>query len=249
MNTVQSIERAFLLLEAVATADLGLTEIANEVGLPKSTVARLIHTLETVGAIERIDAEQRYRIGKTVRGLAGGGGRIADLVPQARPHLRMLARDTGEDAGLSVPDGLRVHYIAQEEAVNAILVKDWTGSTIPMHVVPSGLVVLAHWPTARVDRFLQQQLEAFSPNSITDPDEIRARLDQIRSDGHAWVYGEFDADLNSVAAPLLGDDGVVGAVHVHGPAYRFPEPGTSREIAARVMETASRLSEAHQLPG
>ena len=156
MSGVQSIERAFLLLDVVATGDMGVTELANRVDLPKSTVARILKTLEQVGAVERVPPDGRYRIGESLAGLSGGGQAVADLAARSRPHLRMLARETGEDAGLSVPDGYQVHYIAQEDAENDVQVRDWTGTLLPMFVVPSGLVMLASWTPERVDRYLER---------------------------------------------------------------------------------------------
>ena len=245
MPGVQSIERAFLLLDVVATADLGVTELATRVDLPKSTVARLLKTLEQVGAVERVPPDGRYRIGGTVAGLAGGGRTAADLAARTRPHLRLLARETGEDAGLAIPDGYQVHYIAQEDAENQVQVRNWTGTLIPMYVVPSGLVMLASWPEERIARYLQRDRETFTPFSVIGADAIRARLDGIRSDGHVWVVEEFAEGITSVAAPVFDDeDRVIAAIHVHGPSYRFPGERNRIEITELVSEAAQRMSSA-----
>ena len=243
MAGVQSIERAFLLLDVVATADMGVTELANRVDLPKSTVARLLKTLESVGAVERTSADGRYRIGKTVAGLAGTGHGADDLAARSRPHLRMLAREVGEDAGLSVPDGYQVHYIAQEDAENEVQVRDWTGTLIPMYVVPSGLVVLANWEEQRIARFLQRPLEPHTSHSIVDPVAIRKRLEAIRTDGYTWCVEEFADGISSVGAPVYdGKDQVVAAIHIHGPSYRFPGVHDRDAVAGLVVEAADRIS-------
>ncbi len=244
MAAVQSIERAFLLLEAVATGSIGVTELAARVDLPKSTVARILKTLEQVGAVERVAADGRYRIGETVTGLAGTGQPAADLAARARPHLRMLAREIGEDAGLSVPDGYQVHYIAQESAGNDVQVRDWTGTLLPMHVVPSGLVMLAGWSADRLDRYLERPFEPYTARSVVEPDAIRSRLATIEERGHAWVVDEFVDGISSVAAPIVnGRKRVVGAVHVHGPTYRFPGEQDRDAVARLVMDAAAGLSE------
>ena len=245
MAGVQSIERAFLLLDVVATGDMGVTELAGRVDLPKSTVARILKTLEQVGAVERVPPHGRYRIGETLASLAGGGQAVADLASRARPHLRMLARETGEDAGLSVPDGYQVHYIAQEDAQNDVQVRDWTGTLLPMFVVPSGLVMLAGWSAERLDRYLERPLEPYTAKSVVRPKQIRARIDAVRDEGHAWVVDEFVDGISSVAAPVLGDQQrVVGAIHVHGPSYRFPGTADRDAVAGLVVDAAERISAA-----
>ena len=243
MAGVQSIERAFLLLDVVATAEMGVTELSARVGLPKSTVARLLKTLEHVGAVERTTSEGHYRIGRIVTGLAGVADATPDLAARTRPHLRMLTREIGEDAGLSVPDGHQVHYIAQEDAENHVQVRDWTGTLIPMHVVPSGLVMLANWQEERLARFLEHPLESFTPDSVVDPGAVRARLDQVRSDGYCWMKEEFAEGISSVGAPVYdAERRVIGAIHVHGPTYRFPGDTDENAVAALIADAAERVS-------
>ncbi len=243
MSTVQSVERTFQILEALAVAELNITEVANRVDLPKSTVSRLLGTLEELGAVERPDGG-RYRIGASISALAGAANPIADLVSVARPSLTRLVRSIGEDAGLSVPDGHRVHYVDQVTSENQVQVRDWTGEQLPAHAVASGLVMMARWPEDRLGRFLERPLQAFTEVTVTDPDEVRERLARVRAEGYAWVFEEFAEGLASVAAPVLDAEGrLLAAVHVHGPSYRYPPPGRQDEIAAEVQEAARLLSE------
>lgn len=245
VDNVQSIERAFLLLEEISQMEVGVTELAEQADLPKSTVARILNTLAELGAVERTEPDSAYRIGPKVFSLTAGRGMTVHLTARARPHLRMLAREIGEDAGLSVPDGHRVHYIAQEDAQNDVSVRDWTGTLLPMHVVPSGLVVLSEWPPAQLDLYLERGLEEYTPFTVTDPERLRARLAGIREAGHVWVREEFAEGISSVAAPVRdGQRRVSGALHVHGPSYRFPGEGDAGEIARMVADAAGRVSAA-----
>lgn len=242
MASVQSVNRAFHILEVLSTGELGLTEIAARTNLPKSTVARIAGTLEELGAVERVGDDGGYRIGAEIVALAGVASPTANLVSLARPHLRLLADQTGEDAGFSVPDGYRVHYIDQMSSDNDIQVRDWTGARIPMHAVPSGLVILATWPTERLDRFLERDLQSFTDATVTDPDAIRKRLLDIERDGFAWLEEEFTEGLSSVAAPVRdGRHKVVGSIHIHGPSFRFPPSGSRRDIGELLLDTARRL--------
>ncbi|MBK5269077.1 MAG: IclR family transcriptional regulator [Acidimicrobiia bacterium] len=242
MSNVQSIERAFLLLEVLASDPLGVSELAARSGLPKSTVARLISTLESLGAVERSN-EGLLTVGTKISELTGSTSTGPDLIARVRPHLVSLSREVDEDAGLSVPDGYLVHYINQADSDNPVQIRDWTGELVPMHCVPSGLVLLASWPSERLDRFLARRLTRYTHNTVIDPYAIRQRLTQIRADGYCWVYEEFAEGINSVAAPVYDrDQRAVAAIHVHGPAYRFPSPERAVEIAELVKAKAAQVS-------
>jgi DNA-binding IclR family transcriptional regulator len=133
--------------------------------------------------------------------------------------------------------------MVQVESPNPVQVRDYTGLTVPMHVGPSGLCVMAQWPDEEVDHYLSRALEAYTTNTMVDPTLIKGRLASIRDDGHCWVYEEFAEGINSVAAPVLADgSGALGAIHVHGPAYRFPSKGNETSIARVVMDAAGRFS-------
>ena len=243
MSTVQSIQRAFAVLSALADGPIGVTEVGRRVGLPKSTAARLLTALWHEGAVEQEPGGTRYRLGPRIADLATRHVPTRDLATVARPHLVELATAVGEVAGVSVPDGRVVHYVEQVGTAHEVQVRDWTGSHVPMHAVPSGQVILANLPGAALDRFLGSSLEAFTPSTLTDPAKLRDRLRQVERDGFAWVRDEFSEGLASVTAPIVGPDGaVVGAIHVHGPSYRFPAPGTRERVTERVVRVAGRIS-------
>ena len=240
---VQSIERAFDLLRALAVEPAGLTELSLRVDLPKSTVARMLGTLEGIGAVARGDDDRTYRIGMGLVELAGAVDAAAVLATLVRPHLTDLSERTGEAAGFSVPTGYSMHYLVQVESPNAVQVRDYSGLTVPMHVGPSGLCVMSLWPDADVDRYLQRPLESFTPHTMTDPSMINKRLAEIREAGHCWVHEEFAEGIDSVAAPVFDQARrALGAIHVHGPSYRFPGRDGTDAIARMVMETADRVS-------
>jgi IclR family acetate operon transcriptional repressor len=243
VSRVQSIERAFAVLGALADGPVGVTEVADRVALPKSTVARLLGSLQREGVVEQVPGGTRYRLGARIASLAAGVAGTGSLVAVARPHLVELSSAVGETAGLSVPDGFEVHYVDQVDTAHQVQIRDWTGTRVPMHAVSSGLVILASLPKPALDRFLDRPLERFTERTMTDPSAIRQRLAQIRVDGYAWVQGEFAEGLNSVAACIPGARGdIVAAVHVHGPSYRFPSPGSEDETGRMVIAAAARIA-------
>jgi DNA-binding IclR family transcriptional regulator len=245
MATVESVARALKIVEALAQSPAGLSETARRVALPKSTVARLLATLEEMEAVERDEDGKLYRLGPIVQRLSSAAGGPAQLTAFARPYLDELTARTGEAAGIAIPDGFKVHYVDQTEAEHPVQVRDWTGELIPMHVVPSGLVIMAFWPEQQTELYLRRDLERLTPNTVTDPAEIKERLASIRQTGYAWVYEEFVEGINSVAAPVLERNGLItAAIHMHGPAYRFPGESDEEKVGEAVAEAAYKLSAA-----
>jgi DNA-binding IclR family transcriptional regulator len=239
---VQSLERAFAILDEVSRRPAGVTDIADRVRLPKSTVARLLATLEDVEAVERFDGA-RWRIGPGVTALTAAVSPERTLISVAQPVLTDLVGELGEDAGLGLPDGNEVLYVAQAESDNPVQVRDWTGTRAPMHAVPSGLVLLAEWPDDALDAYLGGELVALTRRTVTDPERLRKRLIEVREAGFAWGLGEFAEGIDSVAAPVRdARKNAIAAIHVHGPAYRFPRVGTETGVASAVVEAAARVS-------
>lgn len=237
-SSVQSLERAFAILEAVADRPAGVTALAERVELPKSTVARLLHALARVGAVERGEGAS-WQVGPTLAELASPRSAERTLAALARPQLVELVRVVGEDAGVGLPDGYLVHYVEQVESANAVQVRNWTGTRAPLHTTPSGLVMLAEWPEEALDAYVGRGLERLTPRTETDPEALRRRLAEVRALGYAWGREEFVEGISSVAAPVRdAREKIVAAVHTHGPAYRFPAAGRDEAIARHVVAAA-----------
>jgi IclR family acetate operon transcriptional repressor len=254
VSRVQSIERAFSVLGALGDGPLGVTGVADRVRLPKSTVARLLASLVAEGAVEQVPDGTDYRIGGRLVTLAAGVRPARGLIALVRPHLVELAGLVGEAAGLSIPDGALVHYVDQEDSPHPVGIRDWTGTRLPMHAVSSGLVMLAHLHEPDVERILGGPLERFTPLTVTAPVLVRERIRRVRLDGYAWTCDEVADGISSVAAALADEDGeIIGAIHVHGPSYRFPDTGGAAavrdRIAADVVAAASRASRALRRAG
>lgn len=239
---VQSLERAFAILDEVSRRPAGVTDIAERVRLPKSTVARLLATLEDVDAVERFEGA-RWRIGPGVAALTASASPERTLISVAQPVLSALVAELGEDAGLGLPDGKEILYVVQVESDNPVQVRDWTGTRAPMHAVPSGLVLLAEWPEDALDAYVSGELVQLTRRTVTDPARLRRRLDEVREAGYAWGLEEFAEGIDSVAAPIRGARGsAIAAIHAHGPSYRFPNPGDETRVAEAVVDAAGRVS-------
>jgi DNA-binding IclR family transcriptional regulator len=243
MATVQSVVRAFSVLEALSTGPAGVSEISAQTELPKSTVSRLLSTLERIGAVDRLTEGTHYRLGSGLIEILGTSGAPKTLGRSVQPHLEQLAVKSGEAAGLAVPDSYSVQYVTQVEGPDPVQVRDYSGLSLPMHVGPSGLVIMSRWPLELLQHYLVRPLEAFTPNTVTNPVEIIERLKVFKAAGYGWVYEEFAEGINSVAAPLLDRRGSpIGAIHIHGPAFRFPGKRDPAEIGALLVEEIRKYS-------
>lgn len=245
MAGVQSIERAFLLLRELTRQPMGVTELAEVADLPKSTVARLLSALGTEGAVEQTEAGGVYQLGPLLAELGAGRGepRLADI---SAPFLAELTEATNESSGLDTLRDGWVHFIDHVAAHRDVQVRDWTGESGRAHSVPSGLAILAHSGEATVDAYIAGGLDALTAQTMCDGETLRARLIQVRSAGYAWCFEEFTEGINSVAAPVFDNDGVVAAVRVHGPTYRFPNPDHAHDLGVLVAGVAQRLTDVLQ---
>lgn len=244
MSTVQSVERAFAVLQCLASGAAGVSDVAERTDLPKSTVSRLLGTLVELGAVEQSESLGVYSLGELIIDLSAAASPGRNLVAIARPQLVELVAEIDEAAGIGVLDGPSVYYLDQVDGDHQVQVRDWTGESVDAHVVSAGLVLLAYATDDVREEYLAQPLEAWTENSVTDPDLVRQRLDDIRRSGFAWVFEEMSEGLNSAAAPVFNPAGtVIAAVSAHGPSYRFPEPGSSAAVAAFVVEAAGRVTD------
>jgi DNA-binding IclR family transcriptional regulator len=242
MSHVQSVDRAFAILEALGGGPLGVSEIARRARLPKSSTARILGALMDQGAVEQL-ADGRYHVGPRMRQLARGLQPAQRLASIARPFLDELAEATGEIAMIGLPDGRHTLFIDQVGGRHEISVRDWTGSRIPMHQTSGGQVLLTSLDDAEMAAYLSERLEASTLATITDPNVLRLRLRSIVEARYAWVVGEYAEGLTSVAAGVADASGrFVCAIGLHGPSFRFPPAGNKARIGRLVADTAGRMS-------
>ena len=245
MADVQSLKRAFDILRAVSAHGEGtsLAEITRQVALPKSTVSRMLSTLESIGAVERLAEAEGFRIGAEIVTLASQVAYPRSLIAIARPYLQELAQVSGETISLSVPDGDRALTIDQIDSWRDLRLGNWIGKRLPLYCTSDGKLYLAQWSADALNEYLSRPLEQYAANTITDPTRLRQELAQIRIQGYAWNDRERDADLISIAVPIQDENAhVVAAICMFGPFFRFPPPEERAELVQLTVETANRIS-------
>ena len=234
--TVQSVDRAIDLLELIAEEPAKLVELSVDSGLPVSTVARLLATLQGRGAVARNEAGA-YLIGPSVQSLAQSAPPpVPSLEDLSSGELSALAEELDEAACLSVPEGNRSVTVLQFDTPKDVRAVDWTGRRWSLTGGGSGQVLLATWSADRVDRAIEHLPEA-------ERQAVRQELIYVRSRGIAWSRETHVKGLNSVAAAIVDANGIgVGSVVAYGPSYRFPEKGLVRNVEQAVIAAASAIS-------
>jgi IclR family KDG regulon transcriptional repressor len=221
---VQSLERAFGLLEAIAQAreGIGLAELSRKVGLHSSTTFHLVKTMVALGYI-RQDRDKRYRIGRALFALAAGALDEVELVSLATPVLEDLTEATGESGHFAVRSGDAIVVIAKTSGSGAFQLTNRVGVTRPAHGTALGKVLLAALTEGQLDRFLaNHELTALTPKTITDPTLLRQEIREVARTGVAYDDGEFNAEVRCVAVPVHDFTGqVVGALGISGPIWRL----------------------------
>ncbi len=243
---VQSVDRAVTILEILARrGEAGVTELAAELGVHKSTAFRLVAVLEARGLVEQTAERGKYRLGFGVVRLAGAATAQLDLGRESRVACEKLAAELGDTVNVAIFDDGYAINISQARGTAAVSTHNWIGQRTPLHATSSGKVLLAFRPPAEWTRLLRKALSRHTPRTITDARRLREELASVCGQGWACTNEELEVGLNAVAAPILDHTGaVVAAVSVSGPSYRLtPEsfPEVARHVVAAAAEISGRL--------
>ena len=200
-----SIQRALQILELFGreTGPLGVSEISRIVGIHKSTIHRLVITLEHAGWLLRVPGTDKYRLGLKVLAL----GRIVDRsitsCSAARPVLEELAADTGETVILTMSDDEGAICVDKIETTHRLKISSELGQHFPLHAGATGFAVLMCMPEERVRQILYEKpLRAFTPKTITDPGRVFEKYLERRQKGYIVASGEVDPGVTGIAVPV-----------------------------------------------
>jgi DNA-binding IclR family transcriptional regulator len=221
-NKVQSLDRALEILKLLGSEpEMRVTDLARRLEVHKSTVFRLLATLQEHGLVEQNPSTERYRLGYGLVRLAGSVVAELDLARTSRPVLEELASRTGETVNLAILQGDQVVNIEQIAAPNLVVNVNWVGKQTPLHATSNGKVLLAHLAPDDRHRLLGHALPRLTARTITEPRVLEKQLTRVLEEGYAFTLEELEVGLNAVAAPVFAPDGrVLAAVSVAGPAYR-----------------------------
>jgi DNA-binding IclR family transcriptional regulator len=230
------------IVEYIGASTEGVTptQIATALGLPKSTVSRLLSVLTARGWVTRLAGGETILAMKLLQ--LPGTSRMRDLTELTCDALRALRDSTGETSILAVLDQFDVRYLARfENHSSHVRVAAQAGALYPAHATAVGVVLLAGLSPAEWARYIKKaRLEPFTPRTLTDVDELERHVATVRRQRHAVDEGGFEQGLWCVAAPVIVADTIVAALGIAVPEQRAA--GREAELTAAVIEAATSSS-------
>ncbi|MEV6415860.1 IclR family transcriptional regulator [Kribbella sp. NPDC051718] len=221
-GSVQSIERAFALLEMMADAGgmVPLSQLATTSGLPLPTIHRLVRTLVDLGYV-RQEPSRQYVLGPRLIRLGEASSHMLSI--WARPHLAQLVDQVGESANMAMLDGDQIVYLAQVQSRHSMRMFTEVGRRVLPHCTAVGKAILSKLPEPEVRDLLHRTgMPQHTSTTITDPDEFIAQLHKAESDGYALDEGEQEQGVRCIAVPVPDAPSRL-ALSLSGPAGRMTE--------------------------
>jgi DNA-binding IclR family transcriptional regulator len=238
----QSLGRALDLLGLIARGITTLDPLATELGVHKTTVLRLLQTMEQRGFVGR-DSHHRYRIGPAVLALASAALDALDVSGAAGPELRALAAETGQTVHLATYDDGIATYVDKVESRQPLRMYSRIGLPAALHATAVGKVLLGGLDAAERRAVVSGlDFERFTDRTITTPEALLAEVERSVRRGWAQDHEEHETFMNCVGAPVHGPDGrVVAAISISVPNVVLPYEGVV-ELLPALQATAGRVS-------
>ena len=243
--SVPPVERALKLLHYIGSGQRArnLSTVSRELGINRTTLIRLIHTLLDHRMIEELGDGGGYRLGAGLVSLGAQAIQDRDIVQVCQPILRTLCTETGMSAHLGILDGREIIYLGREAPNSHLVSNVRTGSRLSAHASSIGR---AEYPDTQLRQLFSEGLPP--PTTDKTPQSIDAILRQAHHDkatGYAWSQGNYEAGIGSCAAAVFDHTGqVVGGINVSGPEARFADGDAGRDVAliAAVTTAAKKAS-------
>lgn len=244
---LQSVQTALRVFEVVAKSEsVGVSEVARHLDISKSTAQRCLRALHGEGWIKVADTAGTTRWAITSKAFSLGQ-RVAEqgrLREMALPVMRKLWDAVHEAVHLTVVEGRKAVLIETQDSPDAIRVQLPRGAWAPLHVIPSGKVLLAYASEEFREEYLRDGLTPLSETTVTDPKQMRKDLDQVRHQGWSVVVDELVKGASGLAAPVFDRNGhVVAALAITLLTARFPA-SVRKKYISQVVECAAEISRA-----
>jgi IclR family KDG regulon transcriptional repressor len=243
-DSVRSVERALdiLLCFSLEKPTYSLTQIAEHVGMHKSTIHRLLTTLEAKRFVTRNKTTGMYQLGFRFIELASIMLHDIDVNRWAQPYLQHLAVLSGETVDLAVLDDDHVVYLQVFESPQRVKIAAAVGEQLPVHCTATGKAFLAYLPEYQVKEILAKGMAKYTEHTLISLADLYQDLHEIRERGYAISKEEYEKDINAVAAPILDENGCpMAVIAIVGPSFRL-----SRErmmaLGQSILETTSTIA-------
>ncbi len=223
-ESVRAVDRALDILQCFSQERpmLSLTQLAEQMGLSKSTVHRLLTTLEARRFVSRNRTTGTYHLGYRLMEMASLVLRDADRQQWVTPYLQRLADECGETIDLAVLDGPHVVYLQVVESPQRVKIAAAVGQRLPAHCTASGKAFMAFLPDDQVAAILNAGLTSYTSHTLVSLPDLYQELRATRERGFAISVEEYENDIHAVAAPILDAGGYpLAVIAIVGPSYRL----------------------------
>lgn len=223
-NTVQAVDRALLLLKLIGenSSPISVKDLSVKSGLNRTTVWRLIGSLENEGLVEKDTTTNGYQLGYTIYRLASQNNPYSALIRRARSTLEALKEKVGETVLLSVPKEKGVLTIDQIDTDHSVRLVDYTNKISPLHCTSNGKILLSLLSENELNQLLDAELVPKSEFTITDPSLLLEELEWVRSHNVGLSIGEYDENENAISAPIFDyKKNLIAFITVGGPSFRL----------------------------
>lgn len=245
-----TLERVVAILEAIAAAErpTSLAVLTEELGLPKTTVHRVLQQMEERGLVRRSLGRDRFVIGARMTRLAFETLKASFHATPGRGILEDLVRDLGETCNVGILENRAVVYIDRVECDWPLRLQEQNVTHRPAHCTAIGKLLLAHRPARARQAFIRRApLPRFTESTVTDPDLLEAAFKAVRAQGYALNDQEYQLGLIGIAVPIRDADGsVIAGLALHAPSARLPVE-TGLGMVPRLREAAEALARAFEL--
>jgi DNA-binding IclR family transcriptional regulator len=242
--SIQSINRAVAILRCFSEAEpeLSVTQLSQRLDLHKSTVSRMLSTLEEEGLISQNPRNSQYRLGVGLISMAGVALGQVDVRGAAYQYLDSLVQATQETITVNILDGQDCLNVDNKASPKPLRYASWIGRRLPLHCTASGKILLANLTPQQRRELLPPPLRPYTQNTIDTHEALDSELERVVACGYATVEEEFEQAFSAIAAPVLDHRGrVAGAISVSGPTFRMPRE-TLLSFVEPLMETAALAS-------
>ena len=240
-ESIRAVERALdvLLCFTSQTHELTMSQISERIGINKSTVHRLLSTLEKKRFVERDQSTGVYRPGLRLLQVASLALEQNSLRRLAAPFLRDLCDQYHENVNLSILDGADVVYVDVVESSQRVKLAAAPGQRLPAFCTASGKAILAFLPDDDVKRILERGMPRYTQSTLISQETYFENIYRIREQGFATSVEEFEDGINAVAAPICNQP--IASVSIAGPAYRLTRE-RMLEVGPNLVSVAKNIA-------
>jgi len=244
-NNIQSVERAFAILELFSDRkdELSLSEIAAAMGLNKSTAFGITNTLANLGYLCQCEDSHKYALGLKILTLSDSVKMSNIIIRYVHPYLESLTEKLQETTHCAIESNNTVIYLDKVASNSSIYINTQVGTKNYMHCTGVGKCLLAYLPPEKQERIFQSKLKTMTYNTITNVERLKAELSNIRKNGYALDNEEIEIGLSCVAVPVFSSAGKVAfTISASGPTPRINEKFQRPEMLKILTETACKIS-------